>query len=90
MISCSEGSHIIAAHDSSLTLTRKEIQITVKPEITSRKQQFIGNTNSFNLSNIVNFVSGGDDEGRVPNSPTSQVLEAGPGSPVLVDVHDWT
>jgi len=27
---------------------------------------------------------------RVPNSPTGQVLEAGPGSPVLVDVHDWT
>ena len=28
--------------------------------------------------------------GRVPNSPTGQVLEAGPDLPVLVDVDDWT
>ena len=27
---------------------------------------------------------------RVPNSPTGQVLEAGPDWPVLVDVDDWT
>ena len=27
---------------------------------------------------------------RVPNSPTGQVLEAGPDLPVLVDVDDWT
>jgi len=27
---------------------------------------------------------------RVPNSPTGQVLEAGPDWPVLVDVGDWT
>jgi len=27
---------------------------------------------------------------RVPNSPTGQVLEAGPGWPILVDVDDWT
>jgi len=27
---------------------------------------------------------------RVPNSPTGQVLEAGPDRPVLVDVDDWT
>jgi len=27
---------------------------------------------------------------RVPNSPTGQVLEAGPGWPVLVDADDWT
>ena len=26
---------------------------------------------------------------RVPNSPTGQVLEAGPGSSVVVDVNDW-
>jgi len=26
---------------------------------------------------------------RVPNSPTGQVLDAGPGWPVLVDVNDW-
>jgi len=28
--------------------------------------------------------------GRVPNSPTGQVLEAGPDWLVLVDVGDWT
>jgi len=27
---------------------------------------------------------------RVPNSPTGQVLEAGPDWPILVDVDDWT
>jgi len=27
---------------------------------------------------------------RVPNSPTGQVLEAGPDLPVLVDIDDWT
>jgi len=27
---------------------------------------------------------------RVPNSPTGQVVEAGPDWPVLVDVDDWT
>ena len=27
---------------------------------------------------------------RVPNSPTGQVLEAGPGWPVLVDADHWT
>jgi len=27
---------------------------------------------------------------RVPNSPTGQVLEAGPDWPALVDVDDWT
>jgi len=32
----------------------------------------------------------GDLASRVPNSPTGQVLEAGPDWPVLVDVDDWT
>jgi len=27
---------------------------------------------------------------KVPNSPTGQVLEAGPDWPVLDDVDDWT
>jgi len=32
--------------------------------MSSRHPQIIGNTNSFNLSGIVNFISDGDDEGR--------------------------
>jgi len=32
--------------------------------MSSGHQQIIGNTNSFNLSSIFNFISEGDDEGR--------------------------
>jgi len=39
------------------------------------------------FSSWKNFKS---DGARVPNSPTGQVLEAGPDLSVLVDVDDWT
>ena len=61
----------VAAHDISLTLTRKGIRITAIPQMTSRHQQIIGNTNSFNsfnnslnLISTTNFISESDDEGR--------------------------
>jgi len=47
--------------------TRKRIQIIVILEMSSRHQQIIGNTNSFNSFNLIstaNFISEGDDEGR--------------------------
>ena len=62
-----EGSNIVAAHDTSLTLTKRWIQITVILPMSSQHQQIIGNTNSFNSFNLIstfNFVSEGDDEGR--------------------------